>query len=61
MVGFILETENTTKFCQAVRAVKDLLIVTFQCLKGAYSKDGEKLFMRVWSDRTRGMGFKLKE
>lgn len=39
MVGFILETENTTKFSQAVRAVKDLLIVTLQSLKGACRKD----------------------
>jgi len=29
-------------------------------LKGAYRKDGEVLFTRVCSDRTRGNGFKLK-
>ncbi|GAB0187735.1 hypothetical protein GRJ2_001238800 [Grus japonensis] len=33
----------------------------FQYLKGAYRKDGEGLFIRECSDRTRGNGFKLKE
>jgi len=33
----------------------------FQYLKGAYRKDGEGLFTRVCSDRTRGDGSKLKE
>ncbi|GAB0200496.1 hypothetical protein GRJ2_002515000 [Grus japonensis] len=37
------------------------LIVAYQYLKGAYSKDGEGLFIRECSDRTRGNGFKLKE
>ncbi|GAB0210108.1 hypothetical protein GRJ2_003476600 [Grus japonensis] len=37
------------------------LIVAFQYLKGAYRQDGEGLFMRDCSDRTRGNGFKLKE
>jgi len=36
-------------------------IATFQYLKGAYRKDGEGLFTRVCSDRTRGNGCKLKE
>ncbi|KFQ89830.1 hypothetical protein N337_06745, partial [Phoenicopterus ruber ruber] len=36
-------------------------IVAFQYLKGAYKKDGEKLFSRACCDRTRGDGFKLKE
>jgi len=35
------------------------LIVAFQYLKGAYKKDGDKLFSRACSDRTRGNGFKL--
>ena len=37
------------------------LIVAFQYLKGAYEKDGDKLFSRACCIRTRGNGFKLKE
>ncbi|GAB0203567.1 hypothetical protein GRJ2_002822300 [Grus japonensis] len=37
------------------------LIVAFQYLKGAYKKDGGRLFSRACSNRTRGNGFKLKE
>ncbi|KFW03666.1 hypothetical protein N327_09438, partial [Fulmarus glacialis] len=33
----------------------------YQYLKGAYTKDGGKLFSRACCDRTRGNGFKLKE
>ena len=32
------------------------LIVAFQYLKGAYKQEGEQLFMRVDSDRTREKG-----
>ena len=35
------------------------LIVAFQCLKWAYRKAGEGLFIRACSDRTRGNGFRL--
>ena len=37
------------------------LIVAFQYLKGAYRQEGDWLFMRVDSDRTRGNGFKLRQ
>ncbi|GAB0209343.1 hypothetical protein GRJ2_003400000 [Grus japonensis] len=37
------------------------LIAAYQYLKGASRKDGEGLFIRECSDRTRGNGFKLKE
>ncbi|KAK4822091.1 hypothetical protein QYF61_009728 [Mycteria americana] len=37
------------------------LIVDFQYLKGAYEKDGDKLFNRACSNRTRANGFKLNE
>ena len=37
------------------------LIAAFQCLKGSYRKEGDRLFSRVCGDRTRGNGFKLKE
>ena len=50
-LGFILEK----------RRLWGDLIAAFQCLKGSYRKDGEGLFIRDCSDRTRGNGFKLKE
>ena len=37
------------------------IIVAFQYLKGAYKQEGERLFTRVESDRTRGNGFKLRQ
>jgi len=37
------------------------LLAAFQYLKWAYRKDGEGLFTRMCSDRTRGKGCKLKE
>jgi len=37
------------------------LIAAFQYLKGAYRKDGDNLFSRDNSDRTRGNGLKLKQ
>ena len=37
------------------------LIAAFQYLKGAYKKDGNRLFSRACCDKTRGNGFKLKE
>ena len=35
--------------------------MVFQYLKGAYKHEGERLFMRVDSDRTRGNGLKLRQ
>ncbi|GAB0189837.1 mitochondrial enolase superfamily member 1 [Grus japonensis] len=43
------------------RRLQGDLMAAFQYLKGAYRKDGEGLFMRECSDRTRGNGFQLKE
>jgi len=37
------------------------LIVAVQYLKGAYKKDGDRLFSRTCCDRTKGNGFILKE
>ena len=34
------------------RRLQGDFIVAFQCLKGAYKQEGERLFMRVDSDRT---------
>ena len=35
------------------------IIVTIQCLKGAYNKDGDKIFSRAGSNKTHS--FKLEE
>jgi len=43
------------------RRLQGDLTAAFQYLKEAYRKDGEGLFTRVCSDRTRGNGSKLKE
>ncbi|KAK4832544.1 hypothetical protein QYF61_023876 [Mycteria americana] len=43
------------------RRVWEDLIEAFQYLKGAYKKDGDKLFSRACCNRTRGNGFKPKE
>jgi len=43
------------------RRLRGDLIAVCQYLKGAYRKDGERLFTRMCSDRTRGNGCKLKE
>ena len=40
------------------RRVQGVLIAALQYLKGAYRKDGEGLFTRACSDRTRGNSFK---
>jgi len=43
------------------RRLQGDLIAAFQYLKGAYKKDGDKLFSRACYNRRRGNGFKLKE
>ncbi|KAK4830566.1 hypothetical protein QYF61_011744 [Mycteria americana] len=47
-------------FSPEKRRLQGELTVAFQYLKGAYKEDGESLFTRACSDRTRGNGFKLK-
>ncbi|KFW69418.1 hypothetical protein AS28_06260, partial [Pygoscelis adeliae] len=42
------------------RRLRGDLLASYQYLKGAYKKDGGKLFGRACCDRTRGNGFKLK-
>ena len=43
------------------RRLQGNLVAAFQYLKGAYKKDGDKLFSRACCNRTRANGFKLKE
>ena len=43
------------------RSFQGDLIVAFQYLKGVYKQEGERLFTRVDSDRTRGNGFQLRQ
>jgi len=43
------------------RRLQGGLIVAFQYLKRVYKQEGERLFTRVESDRTRGNGFKLRQ
>jgi len=47
--------------CLAWRRYREDLIAAFQYLKAAYKQEGNQLFMRVDSDRTRGNGFELEE
>ena len=43
------------------RRLRGDLIAAFQYLKEPYRQNGKGLFTRVYSDRTRGNGSKLKE
>ncbi|KFQ70129.1 hypothetical protein N335_03734, partial [Phaethon lepturus] len=43
------------------RRLQGDLTAAFQYLKGAYKKDGDRLFSRACCDRTRGNGLTLKE
>ena len=51
-----LETRRLEK-----RRLRGDLIVAFQYLKGVYKQEGEQLFTRVDSDRTRAVVFKQRQ
>jgi len=53
--------ESWWLFSPEKRRIWGHLICTFQYLKGAYKKDGDKLFSGACGNRTRGNGFKLRE
>ena len=36
------------------------LMAAFQYLKEGYKKEGDRIFSKVWCDRTKGNGSKLK-
>ena len=55
------ETGSESWGCSAWRRLQGDLRVAFQHLKGSYKKEADRLFHRVYGDRTRGNGFKLKE
>ncbi|KAK4826356.1 hypothetical protein QYF61_007950 [Mycteria americana] len=48
-------------FSLGERRLQGDLIAAFQYIKGAHKKDGERLFTKACSDRTRGNGFKLEK
>ena len=48
-------------FSMEKRRLQGDLTVAFQYLKGAYKQEGKWLFMRAYSDRTRGNDLKLRQ
>ncbi|KAK4828158.1 hypothetical protein QYF61_024073 [Mycteria americana] len=48
-------------FSPEKRRLRGHLIAAFQYLKGAYRKDGDRLFSKACCDRTKSNGFKLRE
>jgi len=43
------------------RRLREDLMAAFHCLKGAYGKDEQNLFIRACCDRTKSNDFKLRE
>jgi len=43
------------------RKLRGDLLAAFQYLKGAYRKDGDRLFSKACCDRTKSKGFKLRK
>jgi len=56
-----LDRLSVCVFSLVKRRLRGECIAAFQYLKGDYKQEGNQLFTQVYSDRTKGNGFKLKQ